>query len=169
MSEQVRKKILPQSKVRFNELPPIPGLEPWMFDIYGRTTFFLEGQTHNNVYLKYIGQLHRLYTHPVKGAMMEFQHNDAPKRQTKIRQKIFVLNQIPPGMFFFSMNDKDFGRNVQKYWDQIESCAIDWWWTACIESRYNGRHQSSFGFVFRSEGDAVMFSQLFTNVDITPI
>lgn len=136
-----------------------------MFDVMGRTTFYLEGQDHNNVYTKFIGHLHRLFYHETKGPMIEFKHGMAETiKQTKLRQKIFILNQIPPGMFFFGMDDQDFGRNAHKYWKVIQSSGVQgWWWTANLQPRYKPRQMSDFGFVFQREDDAILYSQLLGN------
>lgn len=137
-----------------------------MFDVYGRSTFFLPGQSHNNVYMKFVGRLNNLKYVEGKGPMMEFRHGRQDTlHTTKLRQKIFVLNMIPPGMFHFGMNDQDFLRNAHKYWEIIKSSGVmGWWWTANIENQLlTGRKPSGFGFVFQREDDAILYSQLLGN------
>jgi len=85
---------------------------------------------------------------------IQFDHGTKPVEQ-KLGTKVFLLGEVPPGMFLISVKDDRFGVMAHQHWADIEASAKDWWWT------YYDKREKVFGFVFRSELDALMYASHF--------
>lgn len=162
-----RTKLLPTSTSRFNELPPIPGLEAHHFDIFKHELFEHPNKSdaqsqrnHRKVYrlgrMKKIALKHGDHGGPI----VTYYDLEGHERKLRLKQQYLLLNLCPDNMFFFNVNDGAFRLNVGFYWELIKPAVSDWWWTARFQTSLQFDWQNRYGFVFRSETDAILCSQI---------
>lgn len=159
-----RTKLIPTSTKRFNELPPIPGLRPEHFDVFESDLFDHPNKTDkakqaNQRKFYRLGNVLKLSEN--RGPEVEYTDRDGCVRTKRLKKRIFLLNCCPDGMYFFQVHDGAFRYNVETYWKTIKPAVTDWWWTLRLPvTNSPATWENRFGFVFRSETDAILCSQL---------
>lgn len=160
-----RTKLVPTSTSRFNELPPIPGLEAHHFDIFKNELFEHPNEAQNKQHHRRVYRLGRVKKIGLKNGetgrpVVTYYDLEGHERTMRLKQQYLLLNSCPPKMFFFNIHDGAFRLNINFYWNLIKPAVTDWWWTARFQTSLNYDWQNRYGFVFRSETDAIVCSQI---------
>lgn len=161
-----RTRLVPTSTARFNELPPVPGLEAHHFDLYENELFSHPNKPKDWNYRQkswWIGRVQKIQNHVGKGPLVEYKDGRDAVHRIRLKQKYLLLNCCPTGMWSIDLTDSAFRQNIQWYWGQIKPAVTDWWWTARFRRNPFIDSREHYGFVFRSETDAILCSQIFAD------